>query len=42
MFLGDVTLTCEDNILTLIHELFTGNFLNKFGLFCISAKKGAP
>lgn len=27
MFLGNAAASCEDNILTLIHELFTGHFL---------------
>ena len=34
MFLGNVALGCEDNILTLINELFTGRFpANKIRLF---------
>src|SRR6516165_1190079 len=38
--LGHWAVSCEDNILTLVHELFTATFSAKIGLFFgVSAKK---
>jgi hypothetical protein len=41
MFLGNLALSSEDNILTLINELFTGQFLPvKSGFFLSSRRNG--
>src|SRR5215472_4151684 len=42
-FLGQALCSCEDNILTLVHELFTGCFLPiKSGIFLFEWRKKAP